>query len=149
QPKDEQVKEKGFGKHRGGKLGRHGGMRGMRGFRGLHGIELTETQKEQLKQIHEANKPSEADMAELKGILEARKAGTELTADQKSRIQSFRENRRAKMEQVHQQVLAILTPEQKAQLETQKAERKQRMEQRREMWQKRKAEKEAAKPQDN
>jgi Spy/CpxP family protein refolding chaperone len=48
----------------GEKGGRHGGMRG--GMYGLRGIELTDAQKEQIRQIHEANKPTEAQMAEMK-----------------------------------------------------------------------------------
>ena len=148
----EKPDRKGFGRHdgmRGGKFGGHRGFRGMGGFRGLHGIELTDAQKEQMKQIFEANKPSEAEMQEMKALHESRKAGAELTADQKAQIKAMHEARRAKMESVHQQILAILTPEQKAQLETQKAERQKRVQERREMWEKRKAERDAAKPKDN
>ena len=159
QPKDDQVKEKGFGKHRGGKIEGRGGMRGMRGmhrgmgFHGLRGIELTEAQKAQIKAIHDANKPSEAQMAEMKAkreaFREARKAGTALTEEQKTQMKAERSARKAKMEQVHAQILAILTPEQKAQLDAKQAERKQRMEQRREMRKQRKTDGDAAKPNGN
>jgi protein CpxP len=137
---------KGFGRHDGMRGDKFGGHRGMGGFGGLHGIELTDVQKEQMKQIFEANKPSEAEMQEMKAFRESRNAGTELTVDQKAQIKAMHEARRAKMESVHQQILAILTPEQKAQLETQKAEHQKRMQERREMWEKRKAERDAAKP---
>lgn len=139
---------KGFGRHGGfgrmgrmggkfgGRMGRMGGMhdrmgmRGGMGMRGLHGITLTDAQKEQIKAIHEANKPSQETMDQMKAFMEARRAGT-LTDAQKEQMKQFREARRTKMESVHAQVLAILTPEQKAQIETRKAEMRQRMEERR------------------
>lgn len=104
-----------------------GGHHGMRGGFGLRGIELTDAQKEQIRQIREANKPSEAEMQEMRSIMETRRSGGTLTEDQKARAQAFREQRRTKMEAVHAQVLAILTPEQRQQLEARKAERQNRM----------------------
>jgi periplasmic protein CpxP/Spy len=151
-------------RERGVRHGEHGGRamkgeRGMRGGRhgggmfGLRGIELTDAQKEQLRLIHEANKPDEATMAELKAIRESRKAGTELTEAQKARVKAFHEQMRAKHDLVRAQVMGILTPEQKQQLETQKAEREKRreeMRQERQEWrQKRDAEKATDKPTDN
>jgi protein CpxP len=139
----------GFGK-RGGKFGKRGGMRhggghGMRGGMGMfRGIELTEAQKEQMKAIRQANKPSEETMALMKSIRESRKAGGTITEDQKAQMKQLREGQRAKMQGVHEQMLAILTPEQKAQLETRKAEMQQKREQfrqkRQEMREKRKTE---------
>src|SRR5829696_1603481 len=106
--------------HRGG---RHGGFgKGMRGgpgggMRELRGITLTDAQKEQLRTIHEANKPDQATMEEMKSFMEARRAGT-LTDEQKERMKTLRDQSRVKHEQVEAQVLAILTPEQRAQVET-------------------------------
>ena len=143
--KVEKPERRGFGRHGGfgrmggkfgGRMGRMGGMhgemgmRGGMGMRGLHGITLTDAQKEQIKAIHEANKPSQETMDQMKAFMEARRAGT-LTDAQKEQMKQFREARRTKMESVHAQVLAILTPEQKAQIETRKAEMRQRMEERR------------------
>ena len=132
---------------RGGKFGRHGGMH--RGMFGLRGIELTDAQKEQIRQIHEANKPSESQMAEMKAFRDARKAGGEITEAQKEQMKAFREQMRAKHESVKAQILAILTPEQRTQLEANKAEREKRREgmreRRREMRQKR----QETKPTDN
>lgn len=105
-------------------------------MRGLMGIELTDTQKAQIKQIHEANRPDQASLDELKAIHEARRAGT-LTEDQKAKVKAIRDQRRAKAESVHQQVLAILTPEQLQQIETRKAEMKKRMEEGRKLRQQR------------
>lgn len=133
-PDGTQKTEKRWGK-RGGD-GMRGGMhRGMKGGMGLRGIELTDAQKEQIKAIREANKPSDEVRAQhqeqMKAFREARKAGT-LTEDQKTQMKAFRDERMAKMQAMRAQIEAILTPEQKQQLEAKKAERQQMMEQRRE-----------------
>ena len=134
--------------HRGG---RHGGFgKGMRGGHGgmreLRGITLTDAQKEQLRTIHEANKPDQATMEEMRSFMEARRAGT-LTDAQKDRMKTLREQARAKHEQVEAQVLAILTPEQRAQVETNRQQQKQRWEERRN--QRREGKTDADKPTDN
>lgn len=142
-PQDGQKVEKGDRKFskRGGKMGRRGmmgrhGGRGMRmGF--LRGIELTDDQKAQIKAIRQANKPDPADFEAMKSIREARKSGTAITEEQKAQMKQFREARKAKMEQVHQQILGVLTAEQKAQLETRKAEMQKRREDRRQKRQER------------
>ena len=128
--KVEKLERKGFGRH--GGFGRMGGKFGGRMGRmgGMLGITLTDAQKEQIKAIHEANKPSQETIDQMKAFMEARRAGT-LTDAQKEQMKQFREARRTKMESVHAQVLAVLTPEQKAQIETRKAEMRQRMEERR------------------
>jgi len=116
---------------------RHDGMRGERmGRRGgpggfeLRGINLTDAQKDQIHQIHEANKPSQAQIDEMRTLREAKKNGT-LTADQQARLQALRTEGKQKAESIHSQILAILTPEQKAQIETRRQEMRQRIEQRR------------------
>ncbi len=125
-PKAQKLERKGgFGRHGGFGRGMH--RRGFRGMRGLMGIELTDAQKTQLKQIHEANRPDQGTLAELKAIREAKQAGT-LTEDQKARVKALHAERRAKAESVHQQVLAILTPEQRQQIEDRKAEMRKRRE---------------------
>lgn len=143
-PEATQKTEKRWGK-RGDGLGKgmHGGkfgQRGMRGGVGLRGIELTDAQKEQIKAIHEANKPSAELQAQhreqMKAFREARKAGT-LTEEQKTQMKAFRDERITKMQAVRAQIEAILTPEQKAELETKRLERQQRMEERRELRQQR------------
>ena len=153
-PKDDTQKvekrERGFGRHggeRGHRGGRHGGMRG--GMFGLRGIELTDAQKEQIRQIHEANKPNDALVAELRTIREARKSGTALTDAQKDRIKAIRDEMQTKRESVHQQVLNVLTTEQRQQLETRKAEMEKRREEMREKRQERKANRQLTKPTDD
>jgi protein CpxP len=122
-----------------GKLGFAMGMRGAKfghkgGMHGLRGIELTEAQKVQVNAIREANKPDAGMREEMKSFMQARRAGT-VTEDQKARMQTLRAQQREKMESVRFQIEAILTPEQKLQIETRKQEMKQRMELRRQEWQ--------------
>lgn len=123
---------RGFRRHGGFGKGMRGGD-GFRGMRGLMGVELTDAQKTQIKQIHEANRPDQATMDELKAIHEARRSGTELTDDQKARVKTLRDQMRTRAESVNQQVLAILTPEQRQQIETRKAEMEKRREEHRQM----------------
>jgi len=149
-PKDGTKIEKGDRKHgkRGGREfgrgmeGRHGG-RGM--GMGLRGIELTEDQKAQIKAIHQANKPDAAALEQMKAFREARRNGGTITEEQKAQMKQFRDARKAKMEQVHQQVLNILTAEQKAQLEARKADG----EKRREEWKQKRQDRIKAKPTDS
>ncbi len=121
---------------------RHDGMRGMRGMRGermghrgpgfgLRGIDLTDAQKAQVRQIHEANKPSQAQLDEMKSIREARRNGGTLTEDQKARMKAFRDEAQAKAKSVHEQVLAVLTAEQRTQLDQRRQQMQQRMQERR------------------
>ena len=132
-PADGTKVEKGdrkFGQ-RGGKMRR--GMEGRRGGRGmgmgfLRGLELTDDQKARIKAIHEANKPNPADFEALKSIREARRNGGTITEEQRAQMKELRQARKAKMDQVHQQILAVLTPEQKTQLEARKAEMQKRRE---------------------
>ena len=118
---------------------RHDGMRGIRGERmghrgpgfGLRGIDLTDAQKEQIRQIHEANKPNQALRDEMKAIQESRRNGGTLTEDQKARMKTLRDEAQAKMKSVHEQVLAVLTAEQRAQLDQRRQQMQQRMQERR------------------
>lgn len=116
-----------FGKRGGrGMRGHHGG-RGM-GMGFLRGIELTEAQREQIRAIHQANKPNPTDFEALKSLREARRNGGTITEEQRAQLKELRQARKAKMEQVHQQILAVLTPEQKTQIEARKAEMQKRRE---------------------
>ncbi|MFT3744035.1 MAG: Spy/CpxP family protein refolding chaperone [Pyrinomonadaceae bacterium] len=116
------------------------GMMGDRAFGGRHGkrgpgfelrgINLTDDQKAKIKSIREANKPDQATITELRTIREGRKNGTAITPEQQARMKEFRDQSMAKMKAAHEQILAILTPEQKAQIETRKTEMRQRFEDR-------------------
>lgn len=106
--------ERGFRRHRGGAGKMHG----------LANLNLTEAQKQQIQQIHENAKNSFAGLDEIKQLRLQQRTGTALTAEQTARISQLREQHRAAKEQTKAQVLAVLTAEQRQQLETQKAERK-------------------------
>lgn len=131
-PKQDNVEKSDKFQRRGGKFGRGG-----EGFRGgmhrggpmgmLRGIDLTDAQKAQIKTILESNKPDQATLDQMKSLREARKNGTQLTDDQKAQLKAARQAQAAKMRSVHEQILSVLTAEQKAQLE----QRHQQMEQRR------------------
>ena len=91
----------------------------------MKGVNLTDAQKAQIKQIRQANKPNPADFDQVKSLMEARRNGT-LTDAQKAQLKTFREAREAKAGSVRQQIEAVFTPEQKAQIEKNKADMKAR-----------------------
>ena len=135
-----------------GKRGGHRGM-GKMGHRGMgmfRFVELTEAQKTQIKAIHEANKPSQEFRDEMMTLRAAKRAGT-ITADQQLRIDTLKTQAKEKRASLKSQIEAILTAEQKAQIETKKAEMKLRMQERRQQRELRKAATPATgeKPKDN
>ncbi|MEO7539360.1 MAG: Spy/CpxP family protein refolding chaperone [Pyrinomonadaceae bacterium] len=116
--------ERGFGGH-------HRGMRGH-GLRMLvRTANLTDAQKLQIQSIKAANKPTEAFRQEVRTLMMAKRDGT-ITAAQQERLTAIREERQAKGKAIHEQIMALLTPEQKALVEAKKVEMKQRMQERRE-----------------
>ncbi|HEY0428958.1 MAG TPA: Spy/CpxP family protein refolding chaperone [Pyrinomonadaceae bacterium] len=121
QKQERRERRGGFGNREGG---RRGGM--MRGFEKLN---LTDAQKEQIHTILEANKPDKSSFEAIRPLMEAKRNGT-ITAEQETQLKAFREQQKQKGEQVRSQILAILTTEQKAQLEKQKEEWKQKREER-------------------
>jgi len=127
--KSVKTERRGYGRHGGMGKGKHG-ARGGGYMRGLRGANLTDAQKEQLRVIHAANRPDQATMEEMRTLKEAKRGGT-LTADQKEKFKALRQQTRANHEQVRLQVLAILTPEQRQQIELKQQEMKQRREERR------------------
>lgn len=129
-----QKTERGFGKRGFGERkfgGRHFGP-GMKG-RGmgmmLHGLDLTDAQKTQIQSIMAANKPTQEARDEMRTLMMAKRTGT-LTTDQQSRLTALRTGAEQKRIAVHEQILSVLTPEQKAKLDQRKQEMQQRMEQR-------------------
>ena len=123
QKQDQGPRRGGFGKRDGdfrrGPGGPGGPMGMMRDFKDLN---LTDAQKAQIKTILDSNKPTQAEMEQMKALRDARQNGTELTDDQKAQLKANREAQRTKMESVHQQILSVLTPEQKAQLDAKRQE---------------------------
>ena len=119
-----------FGKRKGGREGFEGRRGGFGMMGGLRGINLTDAQKAQIKSIHEANKPDPSVMTEMRNIMQAKRDGT-ITADQQARLKALRKQGFVKGKSVHDQILGVLTAEQKAQIEQRKQEMKQRFEKRR------------------
>lgn len=115
---------------------KHGGFRGEHnGWRGMHGDEfrqlnLTEDQKAKIKQIRESfatqNKPLRDQlMAKRQELRQASEGGTfnEALATQKlTEMASLEAKLMGEQFKQHQEVLSVLTPEQKAQLEQSKAQ---------------------------
>ena len=121
---------------------RHGGFGGPGGGFMMGGlmkdVNLTDAQKAQIKQIREANKPDPAQFEQIRTLMKAKRDGT-ITADQQAQLKAFHEAQKTKMEAIHQQIEAVFTPEQKAQIEKNKADMKARrdeMKQKREEWRK-------------
>ena len=125
---------------RGGRRGDHKGMRGMRAGGFFRGLNLTDDQKAKMKQIRqsfaETNKPLHQQLrAKRQELRQASEGGTfnEALATQKlTEIAPLEAKVMAARANLHQQMLSVLTPEQKTQLEQSKAQFKQRREQRRE-----------------
>jgi Spy/CpxP family protein refolding chaperone len=114
-----------MGKHAGHGEGmgeRQGGMMRM-----LQDLNLTEAQKTQIHAILDANKSDQATHDEMRTLFEAKRSGT-LTAEQQARLDTLKQQTDAKMKSVHEQILNVLTAEQKAQLEQKRAEMKKRRE---------------------
>ena len=125
-----------------GRRGQHKGhgMRGMRAGGFFRGLNLTEDQKAKMKQIRESfaetNKPLREQLrAKRQELRQASEGGTfnEALATQKlTEIAPLQARLMAARANQHQQMLSVLTAEQKAQLEQSRAQFKQRREQRRE-----------------
>ena len=134
--KQEKREKRGFGRRGGFDKGMRGGKFGMHGLRGVN---LSDAQKEQLRTIMEENRAAnQTSHEEFRSLREARRNGT-LTADQQSRLQTLREQMKQSAEQTRAKVLAILTPEQRTQIEQQKEEMEKRRQERRQMRQNRQA----------
>ncbi len=133
---------------RGGKRGFGKGMRGGKfgrgGFGGLRGVELSEEQKVTIKAIRDANRPNEAVREEMRSVMQARRGGT-ITPEQTQRAQQLREQAKQNHEIVRTQIEAVLTPEQRQQIETKRQEMGQRMEQRRGQFEQRRQERQLKK----
>lgn len=145
--KAEKLERRGFkggeGMGKGGRFGKFGrfGRAGMPGFRG---VQLSEEQKTTIRAIRESFKMDEGTRQELRSIAEARRAGS-LTDDQKARVKAIRENQAKQMQAMRTQIEAILTPEQKEQIEMNRRQMRERMElrrqqmvERRQQWRKQK-----------
>ena len=114
------------------------GMRGDKGMRGgkhdggdrmmmgaLRQLNLTDVQKAQIKTIFETNKPNQAQFGEMRGLMQKKRDGS-ITEQEQARLQEIRTQAKANAEQTHNAVLAVLTDEQRTQLEQLKQQRGER-----------------------
>jgi periplasmic protein CpxP/Spy len=121
---------KGEGKGPGMRGGRHGGPRGM--LRGLHGVDLTDAQRTQIKGIMDSKRDSFKQVHEqMRTLKQAKHEGT-LTPEQETQFRTLRDQIKANADATRQEVLNVLTSEQRLKLEQNKQEMKQRREERRE-----------------
>jgi|SRR5687768_9758682 len=124
------------GKRHGGH-GRRGGKRGGRDFgvRGLRGVELSDAQKASLKQLREGfrqrTQPVREQLRAKRQELRQARTGTafneSLAAQKLSESAGLKAKLMAERHRLHQESLAVLTAEQRTQLE----QRRQQFEQRR------------------
>jgi len=130
---DEQVESR-----RGGE-GKRGGMHGLRRHhraanlrRYFKTLNLTDAQKAQMRSIAVATKEAtKTRREELFRLREARQPGVEMSAESKARRQELRAEIRRAAEGARAQMLNVLTPEQRTQIEQLKQERGQRRAERR------------------
>jgi Spy/CpxP family protein refolding chaperone len=130
--KQERVERRGKRDGLGERDGKRMGPRRKRGgmMRGLRGLNLSEEQKAQFKTIMGSRRGSEVNREEMRAIMTAKRDGT-ITPEQTQKLEAFKTTMKENRRRTHEQILAILTPEQRAQLETRKQEMKRRMEERR------------------
>lgn len=120
----------GMGKE-GRRGGHHGGDKMM--MRGLRKLDLTDSQREQVRTIGENFRNStQTQREEMRGLMEKKRDGV-ITADEQARFKDLKMQLKSSGKQMQDSILAILTGEQRAQLEQLKADRKQKMQERRQM----------------
>lgn len=128
-----------FGKRNGGgrKFGKEGHGKGgdrlmVREFSQLN---LTDAQKAQIKSLTEASRAAnQGTYQELRGLMMKKRDGS-ITADELTRFETLKDQTKASAKQTNNSILALLTAEQRVQLDQIKAARKQKMEERRQMMQ--------------
>jgi hypothetical protein len=123
---------RGFDGKRGGRGmrgGKHGGDKMM--LRSLAQLNLSDAQKEQVRGISETFKTSTQTQREELRNLGMKKRDGVINADEQARFQEIKTQLKAAGKQMRDSVLAILTAEQKTQLEQMKEEMKKRKMERR------------------
>lgn len=122
------------GQHEGHMKRKHGigpGQHRRLGF--LRGLDLTDAQRQQVREIAERFHQSLAPQREeLRSIMDERRQDGELTEAQKTRVRQLRAELEASMQRYQQEVLGVLTPEQRTKAEQFLRERQERREQFRE-----------------
>lgn len=132
-PQQHRGGERGMGKHHGRMGEGREGREGMGQMRLLRELDLTDAQKQQARAIMERYAAStKTQREEMRGLREQKEQGT-LTADAKAKAKAARMQLAESNKNMHSELLAILTPEQRAKFETlEKARKNERRENMRE-----------------
>ena len=142
--KQERGERRGFRMGKEGKRGGHHGDKMM--MHGLGRLNLSDAQREQIRTINENFKTAtQSQREEMRGLMQKKRDGV-ITADETARLKELKTQLKTSGEQTRNSVLAVLTPEQRTQLEQEKEQMQQRMKERQEMRQKRQ---DSATPQSN
>jgi periplasmic protein CpxP/Spy len=118
--------KRGFGGEKGGK--RHGKEMAMRG---LHKLNLSDAQKEQMKSLHERAKLQSQPQRDEMKTLSGKKRDGIITNDEQSRLKELKTQMRENGKKMHEEMMSILTPEQKAEMEQKREEMRGKMKERR------------------
>lgn len=132
--KRERREHRGFGKRGGNRSmrdggGKHGGDRAM--MRGLRGLNLTDAQKEQTRSIFEKYKTSTQPQREEMHEFAMKKRDGIISAEEKGRMKELKAQMRTSSEQMNNALLAVLTAEQRTQLDQMKEQMRKKREERR------------------
>lgn len=130
-PKAERVERGGRGYGRGDKMrgGKHGGDRMM--MHALEKLDLTDAQKAQVKTVFENSRSqNQPQTEEMRGLMMKKRDGV-ISAEEQTRLKELRDQMKTSNEQTESSILAILTAEQRTQLDKLKAEMREKMKERR------------------
>lgn len=118
-----------------GRDGHGGGQKGAGVERRVLGrLNLSDAQRENLRGIESRYAEGfRAKREELRGIMQARRGGGTLTAEQSARARQVREELRASSGKMREEIRALLTDEQRTQLQSTRDELRQRRDERRAM----------------
>lgn len=128
-----------MGRHGGrrhmGREGRGGGHKGPGGERRVLGrLNLSDAQREGLRGIESRYAEGfRTKREELRGIMQTRRGGGTLTAEQEARARALRDEMHAGSGKMRDEIRALLTDEQRTQLQSTRDEMRQRREERRGM----------------
>jgi periplasmic protein CpxP/Spy len=121
--------ERGQGR-RGGE-GKHGRRGKDMMMRGLHQLNLSDAQKEQMKSLRERNKTQfQPQHEEMKTLMSKKREGI-ITDEEQGRLKDLKAQMRENGQKTRDEMMTILTPEQKTQMEQMKTEMRGKMKQRR------------------
>lgn len=121
--------KRGFGGEKGMRGGKHGGDRML--MRSLGRLNLSDAQQTQVRAISETFKAQTQTQREELRALGMKKRDGIITADEQARFKEIKTQLKAAGEQMRTSILAVLTAEQRAQLDQLKEQMKQKMMERR------------------